>query len=180
VIIETLRLRLRTWHKEDRKVLAELHADPEVMLDYGGVISSAQSDAKLDRYAAAFDTHGFGRWVVESHQGAFLGYTGVMPSWPRHPLGPHFEIGWRLARSAWGNGFATEAASAALHDVFQRAGLREVLAYTSADNKRSQAVMNRLRLRREPNRDFTAAYDGIAQWTGLVWIAEPVRQSGVA
>jgi RimJ/RimL family protein N-acetyltransferase len=149
-----------------------MNADPEVMLDLGGPISSAASDAKLDRYAAAFRQHEFCRWAVESRTGEFLGYAGVMPSSPDHPLGQHFDIGWRLRRNAWGNGYATEAARAALDDVFGRVGLAEVAAYTAPDNLRSQAVMARLRLQRVPSRDFTANYDGVP-WRGLVWIAHP-------
>jgi RimJ/RimL family protein N-acetyltransferase len=99
----------------------------------------------------------------------------LMPSPAEHPLGPHFEIGWRLVRRAWGHGYATEAADAALKDVFDRAGLVEVLAYTSPDNLRSQAVMARLRLRRDPARDFTADYNGFRAWRGLVWVAAAVR-----
>jgi RimJ/RimL family protein N-acetyltransferase len=87
-------------------------------------------------------------------------------------LGEHFEIGWRLVRSAWGNGYATEASKAALADCFSRAGLQEVLSYTSPDNLRSQAVMARLGLERDPARDFTASY-GKGEWRGLVWFARP-------
>jgi len=115
-----------------------MNAHPEVMIDLGGPITRPQSDAKLERYAAAFDQYGFGRWAIENLMGEFLGYAGIMPSRPDHPLGLHMEIGWRLVRHAWGNGYATEAAEAALNDGFTRAGLTEVLAYTAPDNLRSQ------------------------------------------
>lgn len=151
-----------------------MHADPEVMVDYGRVLSRAESDAKLDRYAAAFLSYGLCRWAVEDRVGDFLGYAGIMPSWPEHPLGQHMEIGWRLIRRAWGCGCATEAAQAALIDAFHRARLKEVLAYTDPDNVRSQAVMARLRLERDPQRDFSAINDGVS-WRGLVWIARSLN-----
>ena len=145
------------------------------MFDQGGPLSREKSDAKLDHYTAAFDRYGFCRWVTEARDGEFLGYAGIMPSPAEHPLGPHFEIGWRLVRRAWGHGYATEAADAALKDVFDRAGLGEVLAYTSPENLRSQAVMARLRLRRDPARDFTSDYNGFRAWRGLVWVAAAAR-----
>jgi RimJ/RimL family protein N-acetyltransferase len=94
-----------------------------------------------------------------------------MPSFPGHPLGSHMEIGRRLIRRAWGRGYATEGARAALADAFDHVGLKEVLSYTGPDNLRSQAVMARLRLRRDPARDFTAHYDGFGTWHGLVWVS---------
>ena len=167
MVLNTPRLRLRCWRETDRDALAAMHADAEVMADHGRPLTRTESDAKLDRYAAAFETHGICRWAVESRAGDFLGYVGVMPSWPEHPLGPHMEIGWRLIRRAWGYGYATEAAQAALADAFERVGLKEVLAYTGPDNLRSQAVMARLRLKRDPARDFTSHNDGI-HWRGSV------------
>jgi RimJ/RimL family protein N-acetyltransferase len=147
-----------------------MHADPEVMADAGGPLNRTTSDAKCDRYAAAFEQYGFTRWAVESLEGSFLGYAGVMPARPGHPLGPHADIGWRLVRSAWGHGYATEAAKAALQDAFTRCGLTEVLAYAAPDNPRSLAVMDRLRLQRDPSRDFTAEYGEVGIWRGLVWV----------
>ncbi|MGK9164818.1 GNAT family N-acetyltransferase [Inquilinus limosus] len=173
MILVTARLRLRPWREGDRDAFAALAADPEVMRDLGGPLDRAASDVKLDRYRAAFDRHGFCRWAVETLSDEFLGYTGIMPLGPDHPLGPSVEIGWRLRRSAWGHGYATEAAAAALADGFGRLGLGEVLAYTAPDNLRSQAVMARLRLQRDPSRDFTAVYDGVP-WRGLVWVARPL------
>jgi RimJ/RimL family protein N-acetyltransferase len=175
MMIETPRIRLRCWRESDREAFAAMNADPGVMLDQGGPLSREKSDAKLDRYAAAFVRYGFCRWVTEGRDGEFLGYTGIMPSPAEHPLGPHFEIGWRLVRRAWGHGYASEAAGAALKDVFDRAGLVEVLAYTAPDNLRSQAVMARLRLRRDPARDFTANYNGLRSWRGLVWVARGAK-----
>lgn len=85
------------------------------------------------------ECNGYGRWLVETPSGEFLGYCGVLAVGDEHPLGTHQEIGWRLARRAWGFGFATEAAPAALIDVFRRMELQEILAYTAPDNLRSQA-----------------------------------------
>ena len=142
------------------------------MRDYGGVLARPESDAKLDRYMAAFERHGFCRWAIEMLSGEFLGYAGPMPLPPEHPLGPHVDIGWRLARFAWGHGYATEAAKAALSDAFTRCRQSEVIACTAPDNLRSQAVMGRLALRRDPSRDFTDL-SGARAWHGLVWVAEP-------
>jgi RimJ/RimL family protein N-acetyltransferase len=177
MIIETLRTRLRSWEPTDRDAFAAMHSDPEVMHDYGGPISRKESDAKLERYSATYRQHGVCRWAIEDQENALLGYAGIMPSRPGHPLGSHFDIGWRLVRRAWGHGYATEAAKAALSDAFTRVGLPEVIAYTSVDNLRSQAVMGRLQLRRDPSRDFTADYDTVKGWRGLVWIALRTTQN---
>ena len=171
--LETDRLRLRPWLERDREAFARMLSHPEVMHDYGGPISRSASDAKFDRYADSFARHDFGRWLVETKHGDYLGYCGVMVGYPGHPLGTHHEIGWRLVRHAWGHGYATEAARAALQDVFERFGLAEVLAYTTAENARSQGVMRKLGLERDASRDFTTEDDLVGTWQGLVWVARP-------
>jgi len=131
------------------------------------------SDAKLDRYVAAFNRHGFCRWAIENRGGEFLGLCRCHALRRKPSARSHFEIGWRLMRNAWGRGYATEAAAAALHDAFARVGLSEVVSYTAPDNLRSQAVMDRLHLQRDPSRDFSANYEGVGIWHGLVWVGRP-------
>jgi RimJ/RimL family protein N-acetyltransferase len=174
LILRTPRLVLRPWREADRDAFAALNADPEVARDLGGPLSRGESDAKFDRYVATFARHGFARWAIDDTDGRFVGYAGMMPSSPDHTLRPHVEIGWRLVRSAWGKGYATEAAHAALRDFFARTRFAEVLSYTSPDNLRSQAVMTRLGLRREPSLDFDGTYGGVI-WHGLVWVAASAR-----
>lgn len=173
--IETDRLILRPWRPADRDAFAALNADPAVMQDLGGPLNRRASDAKLERYRITFERHGFSRLAIEDRQGAFLGYAGVMPAAPDHPLAPHVEVGWRLARSAWGKGYATEAARAAIDDAFSRVGIDEILAYTAIDNLRSQAVMERLKLRRDPMLDFDILGADDVPWHGLVWVADMPR-----
>ena len=172
-MILTDRLRLRDWRDSDRDAFAALNADPVVSQDLGGPLDRAESDAKLDRYMATFEHDGFCRWRVEDVNEQFLGYAGVMPSRAGHPLGRHFDIGWRLVRAAWGRGYATEAAKASLRDAFERVHLKEVLAYTSADNVRSQAVIRRLNMQRAASLDYSEPV-GKGTWRGLVWIARPL------
>jgi RimJ/RimL family protein N-acetyltransferase len=166
--IETARLRLRPWREGDREAFALMHADPEVMVDAPRPLTRDKSDRKLDRYIAAYARDGFCQWSVETLAGDFVGYAGVTRIADDHPLGAHVGAGWRLVRPVWGQGYATEATRAAFEDAFRRAEVAEVLAYTSPDNVRSQAVMQRLGMRREPGLDF--ASDG---WAGLVWSARP-------
>ncbi len=171
--IETARLRLRPLREEDREAFAALQGDPLVMQDLGGPIDRAESDSKFALFCAAYRDFGYSRWAVESRAGAFLGCVGVFPEREPHPLGPHDEIGWRLNTTAWGQGYATEAARAALDDVFRRIALPRVLSYTAPDNLRSQAVMARLGLERAPALDFEAPDPKFGRWKGLVWVAKP-------
>ena len=172
MIIETKRLRLRPFDQFHRDGFATMNTDPEVMADLGGPFAVEKSDAKFARYAATFEDRGFGRFAIEDREGKFLGYAGIMPVDEVHPLGQHVEIGWRLIREAWGHGYATEAATAALQDGFGRVGLTKIFSYTAPDNFRSQAVMKKLQLHRDMGSDFVANYSGI-MWHGLVWVAMP-------
>ena len=174
-MIETDRLILRPWREEDRDDLARMCADPNVMVDYPRPQTREESDVRFVRYRDCFETNRYCRWAIERRGDAtFLGYTGIQPvDFPGHPLEGSVEIGWRLVRAAWGQGIASEAARATLRDGFTRCGLREIVSYTTTVNTRSQAVMRRIGLSRNEQRDFRYS-DGqqyVVFRAGIDWLA---------
>jgi ribosomal-protein-alanine N-acetyltransferase len=153
--LRTDRLLLRRWTEADREPFAALNADPEVMEHFPAPLTRPESDAMIERVEARFAESGFGWWALEvAATGEFIGFTGLsVPRFQAH-FTPAVEIGWRLARSAWGRGYATEAALRALGHAFEEARLDEVVSFTSAPNVRSQAVMRRIGMTRDPSDDF--------------------------
>lgn len=152
--LRTERLTLRRWRDRDLEPWAAMNADPQVREHLGDLLTREQSDASVARFEADFDRRGFGWWAVEVRStGAFIGFTGLDEVDDGMPF-TGVEIGWRLARAAWGQGYATEAARAVLAHGFGTLGLPEILAVTTAANFRSQAVMRRIGMTRDPADDF--------------------------
>lgn len=153
--LRTARLLLRRWRPEDLGAFAAMNADPEVMELFPAPLERASSDALVGRIEAGFAEHGFGLWALEvASSGDFIGFTGLSVPGFEAAFTPAVEIGWRLARRAWGQGYATEAATAALDAAFGPLGLGEVVSFTSVANLRSQAVMRRLGMVHDPAEDF--------------------------
>jgi RimJ/RimL family protein N-acetyltransferase len=153
--IATARLRLRGWRDDDREPWAALNADPEVMAHFPTTLSRATCDRLVDLTMDGWAENGFGLWALERvEDGHFLGFTGLSrPSFEAH-FTPAVEVGWRLARHAWGRGFAMEAARAALAFGFETVGLEEIVSFTVPANVRSRAVMERIGMRHDPSDDF--------------------------
>ncbi|WP_405003273.1 GNAT family N-acetyltransferase [Kitasatospora purpeofusca] len=152
--LHTDRLLIRRWRESDLEPWAAMNADPEVRQHLGEPLSRERSDESVARFEADFDRRGYGWWAVEVREtGEFIGFAGLDEVDEEVPF-TGVEIGWRLARSAWGHGYATEAAGAVLAFGFDTLGLPEILAVTTATNLRSQAVMTRLGMTRDPAGDF--------------------------
>lgn len=151
-MIKTPRLILRPWRDEDAEPFAALNCDPAVMEHFQAPLTRAESDAAIERIRGQFAREGFGLWAVEVPGVApFIGFTGLSrpPWWPEV-----VEVGWRLAHAHWGKGYATEAARAALEYGFGTVGLDEIVSFVVPSNVRSQAVMTRLGMTRDPDGDF--------------------------
>jgi RimJ/RimL family protein N-acetyltransferase len=153
--LSTSRLLLRRWREADREPFAELNADPYVMEYLPARLTRADSDHLIARIEAGFDQRGYGLWALELRAtGEFTGFAGLdVPSFEAH-FTPAVEVGWRLARSTWGHGYATEAARAILAFAFDRADLDQIVSFTSTANLRSQAVMRRIGMTHNPADDF--------------------------
>jgi RimJ/RimL family protein N-acetyltransferase len=153
--LETERLVLRDWRPEDLEPFARLNADPEVTEFLPRALDRGESDALAHRIVLHWTEDGVGQWAVERRAGgAFLGFTGLSIPGFEAPFMPAIEVGWRLAREAWGHGFATEAARAALAFGFVDRGLAEIVSFTVPENRRSRAVMERLGMTYDPADDF--------------------------
>ncbi|MFJ6754488.1 GNAT family N-acetyltransferase [Streptomyces sp. NPDC091273] len=152
--LRTDRLTVRPWRDSDLAPWAAMNADPEVREHLGDLLTREQSDASVARFQAAFDQRGYGWWAVEVQAtGEFIGFAGLDQVDDGLPF-TGVEIGWRLARSAWGKGYASEAALTVLAYGFDTLELPEILAVTTATNVRSQAVMRRIGMTRNPADDF--------------------------
>ena len=143
--LRTARLVMRRWRDADRAPFAAMSADPDVMRYFPATLDRAASDAVIDRVEALFTEQGFGLWALElAGPAEFIGFTGLNPMPGDVPGAGGMEVGWRLARHAWHQGYASEAARAAAAVAFGGARLREIWSMTAVRNEPSQAVMRRL------------------------------------
>ena len=152
VTLETARLRLRPFEERDLDAFAQMCADPKVMRFLTGKpMSRLETWRSIAAILGHWQLRGFGMWAVEeSESGTFVGRVGFI-----HPEGwPGFELGWALARSAWGRGFATEAARRALEYAFEELDKDHVISLIHPENLRSMAVAERLGERHEETIEF--------------------------
>jgi RimJ/RimL family protein N-acetyltransferase len=152
--LSTQRLILRGWRESDLAPWAGMNGDPEVRQYLGPLLTFEQALAWVLDFQDDLDRYGYGFWALEVREsGEFIGFTGLGTVDEDMPYAG-VELGWRLARPAWGHGYATEAARAALEHGFGTMGLPEIVAVTMARNLRSQAVMRRIGMTTDPAEDF--------------------------
>jgi RimJ/RimL family protein N-acetyltransferase len=155
--LQTLRLILRPWRTQDLNAFANLNADPDVRKYFPTVLDRVQSDAEAERIQAHFAQYGYGYFAVEAPGVAdFIGMIGLAQA--RYEL-PGFgmnwiDIGWRLARPYWSQGYALEGARAVVDYAFRDIKLQEIIAFTTPNNRRSRKLMERLGMTHHPFDDF--------------------------
>jgi RimJ/RimL family protein N-acetyltransferase len=154
-VLETERLRLRSWKPSDREPFAKLNADPRVMEFFPRRLNREESDAMVVRIGNHLRAKGFGLYAAELRgEGRFIGYVGLYtPTFEAH-FTPCVEIGWRLASDFWGQGLATEGATAVVRHAFENLGLDEIVSFTVPANHRSIRVMEKIGMTRDAADDF--------------------------
>jgi RimJ/RimL family protein N-acetyltransferase len=151
--LRTDRLLLRRWRPEDQSTMAQINLDPEIARYLNRPVDDAAVAGFYGQVVDHWERFGFGLWAVESLHlplaGRFLGFVGLahVPSFLA-AAGDAPELGWRLARACWGQGFATEAAIAARDDAFSRLGVAELISVIHPRNVRSQRVAMKVGMRR--------------------------------
>lgn len=149
VLLETARLRLRRFTEADAEALVEMHSDPEVMRHLGGWHRTNglpptvewTREVQLRQWIEEYETNGpLSRWALETREDrCFLGAFMLVLRY-RYGL---CEVGWRLPRHAWGQGYATEAASAMIDKAFAELGVDRMVAIATAANTASINIMKK-------------------------------------
>ncbi|WP_435949418.1 GNAT family N-acetyltransferase [Psychrobacter sp. DM8] len=143
--LTTERLILRQWQAGDYADFAQMNADAEVMKYFPKRLTTAQSDMIAHKCQQIIEDNGWGFWVVSLKQtNKFIGMVGLNQTHANMPFAPSVEIGWRLQKRYWGQGYATEAARAALCFAFDELKFDEVVAFTAVINEHSQMIMKRI------------------------------------
>ncbi|HKW31584.1 MAG TPA: GNAT family N-acetyltransferase [Candidatus Acidoferrum sp.] len=148
VILETERLVLSTWQPSDWIAFRPIATDVEVMRYISGGLpwTDERIQSFVNRQVELFSERGFCRWkLLLKPAQEMIGFCGV--GFWGDDLEP--EMGWWLARRYWGRGLATEAARVALRDVFERAGLDQVISVARPANVASTRIMEKLGLKLE-------------------------------
>jgi len=155
VALHTKRCVLRQWQQSDIAPWAAMNADAEVRRHFPGLLTPDQALAEAGRCRDAIAQRGWGMWALDlPGVMPFAGFVGLNVPHYEAPFVPAVEIGWRLPRAAWGCGYASEAARAALEFAFTRLAVPEVVAITVPGNEASRRVMARLGMVRDEAGDF--------------------------
>jgi RimJ/RimL family protein N-acetyltransferase len=162
--LETERVILRNWRSSDYALFASMNADPEVMRYFPSILERLESDELSAKFDNLVSKNGWGFWIAErKSDSAFLGIVGLNQI-DDLPVDNCVEVAWRLAKEHWGNGYATEAAKAALHFAFSILEQDRVAAFTAIGNSASQKVMSRLGMK---DRQENFLHPRVPQSSGL-------------
>jgi RimJ/RimL family protein N-acetyltransferase len=151
----TRRLILRSWRDSDRQPFAKMSEDADVMEHLHPLATRDACNAWIDFRINHQSCHGFCLRALELRaSGTFMGAVGLLRVGFAARFTPAVEVGWRLARPFWGQGFAVEAAGAALQFGFEEIRLMEAVAHASVRNGRSRHVMTKLGMSHDCAEDF--------------------------
>ena len=152
--LETDRLALRSWQRDDAAAFHAINSDPEVMATLGPVMSLKDVAALIVRMQGVEAELGHCFWAMERRDdGRLIGWCGAIVG-SAGPIAGKREIGWRMARDCWGQGLVSEAARATIAWLFANRADESLWAITTPENRRSRAVMERLGMACRPELDF--------------------------
>lgn len=154
-IIETSRLILRDYNEDDILILAQINADERVMEFYPHTYDLVETQDFIVLQNESIVQNKFAFFAVEEKATEeFIGFVGIKNVNFTAHFTPAVEIGWRLAFDKWNQGFATEAALAVLDYGFNKINLREIVAFTAEENKKSERIMQKIGMKKDEKGGF--------------------------
>lgn len=149
IFFETERLVFRNWIDRDADLLADMNSDKEVMEFFPRTLTREESILWQKEMRLKIKINSYGFWAVEKKESReWIGFIGLNDVTFNSDFTPCMEIGWRLSRKFWGNGYATEGAKACLIYGKEKLGVNNVYSFTSKLNLRSENVMIKIGLKK--------------------------------
>jgi [ribosomal protein S5]-alanine N-acetyltransferase len=144
--LRTDRLRLRPVVEGDVDAYVGLRGDPRTRVYSRSGVPVPPEQARQELLAACTSWRelGYGHWMIGDAEGSFLGVIVVQPT-AHDPRAP--ELGWIVVPEAWGQGFATEAATLAAADLFERTNVTRITSHLQAANTASRRVAEKVGMR---------------------------------
>ncbi len=144
-MLQTERLILRQWSKDDFLPFSKINNNKEAMEFFTRLLTQEESYKMAGWISSLIEQRGWGFWAVEvAGLKKFIGFVGLHTPSENLPFAPCVEIGWRLAKDCWGQGYATEGARESLRYAFEELNLDEVFSLTAVANTRSRNVMEKI------------------------------------
>ena len=144
-IFKSQRLGFRNWRNEDLEEFAKLNSDKQVMEHFPKAFSEKEVELFIDKLKGHFDKNGFTYYATEILETKeFIGMVGLALQDYKSIFTPAIDIGWRLKRSAWGKGYATEGANRCLEYGFNKLAINRIISICTVSNKKSENVMRKI------------------------------------
>ena len=155
IYYETPRLILREWQDKDVEPFIALNQDIDVMQYFPKTLSPQETLDLIAKIKHKFITNGFGLYACElKDTEQFIGFVGLNPPDFDAYFTPCVEVGWRIAKEFWGNGYAVEAAKLCLKIGFDEFNLNEIVSFTTTSNAKSIRVMQKLGMSHDESDNF--------------------------
>jgi len=144
-IFKSERLGFRHWRNEDLKEFLKLNSDEEVMEHFPRVLSEKEVKEFIDNLKKHYSENGFTYYATEILKTKeFIGMIGLASQEYNSKFTPAIDIGWRLKKSAWGNGYATEGAKRCLEYAFNELAIDKVISVCTINNYKSEKIMKKI------------------------------------
>ena len=148
-IFKSERLGFRNWSKSDLKEFAKLNSDPDVMAYFPRPLSTKETEDFIDRLQKHYYKRGYTYFATEIlATGQLIGFIGLAYQSYETEFTPSIDIGWRLRKSSWGNGFATEGAKRCIEYAFNNLKIQRLVATCTIRNIKSETIMQKIGMAR--------------------------------